>query len=171
MEENMKKRRNIAGGLILILLGAFFIYWQLAPDKFTSWFDDYFSWPYYIIGTGLVFILISIVTGTGGLAVPGSIIGGIGGILFYQNLTGDWVSWAYIWVLIPGFVGLECFSAVSFPRICVVNAGQGFHVCDQCRHCAGALGSVSFRCDRDEYGLGSDPDRAGYICVDHCFHA
>jgi hypothetical protein len=102
----MQRRRNIAGGLVLLLLGAFFIFWQLAPDNITSWFYEYFAWPYYIIGAGLIFILIGIVTGTGGLLVPGMIIGGIGGILYYQNLTGDWVSWAYAWVLIPGFVGL-----------------------------------------------------------------
>jgi hypothetical protein len=102
----MKKRRNITGGLVLILLGAFFIFWQLAPQSITGWFDQNFSWPYYIIGTGLIFILIALVTGVGGLAIPGAIIGGIGGILLYQSLTEDWVSWAYAWVLIPGFVGL-----------------------------------------------------------------
>lgn len=101
----MRKRRNIAGGLILILLGAFFIYWQFAPESITGWFDENFAWPFYIIGTGLVFILFSLVTGVGGLSVPGSIISGIGGILYYQHLTSDWVSWAYAWVLIPGFVG------------------------------------------------------------------
>lgn len=102
----MKRRRNIAGGIILILLGAFFIFWQFAPESITSWFYETFAWPYYIIGAGLVFILFAIATGVGGLAVPGAIISGIGGILYYQNLTGDWVSWAYAWVLIPGFVGL-----------------------------------------------------------------
>jgi len=101
----MGERRNIVGGIVLILLGAFFIFWQLAPQSLTGWFDQYFSWPFYIIGTGLIFILIAIVSGVGGLAVPGSIIGGVGGILFYQNMTGDWVSWAYAWVLIPGFIG------------------------------------------------------------------
>ena len=102
----MKTRKNIAGGVVLILLGAFFIFWQLAPENITGWFDRNLDWPFYIIGTGLLFILIAILTGVGGLAVPGAIIGGIGGILLYQWLTGDWVSWAYAWVLIPGFVGL-----------------------------------------------------------------
>jgi len=52
----MQRRRNIAGGLVLILLGAFFIFWQLAPDSITGWFYEYFAWPYYIIGVGLIFI-------------------------------------------------------------------------------------------------------------------
>ena len=81
----------------------------MAPESFTGWFDRYFDWPFYVIGLGLVFLLLSIITGEGGFAVPGSIIGGIGGILFYQNLTNDWVSWAYLWVLIPGLVGLGLF--------------------------------------------------------------
>ena len=105
----MEKRRNFAGGIVLILLGALFLFWQLAPQNITSWFDRNFDWPFYVIGTGLVFLLLAFVTGQGGLAVPGAIIGGIGGILYYQNLTGDWVSWAYAWVLIPGFVGLGLF--------------------------------------------------------------
>ncbi|MEM5775716.1 MAG: hypothetical protein AAGU05_12015, partial [Anaerolineaceae bacterium] len=63
-----------------------------------------------------IFLLIAIATGEGGLAVPGSIIGGIGGILFYQNWTGDWVSWAYIWTLIPGLVGLGLFIGSLISR-------------------------------------------------------
>jgi uncharacterized membrane protein len=27
-------------------------------------------------------------------------------MLYYQNATGNWGSWAYAWTLIPGFVGL-----------------------------------------------------------------
>jgi hypothetical protein len=30
----------------------------------------------------------------------------MGAILYYQTATGDWDSWAYIWSLIPGFVGV-----------------------------------------------------------------
>ncbi len=112
----MGKRNSLAGGLILILLGLFFLVWQIAPASFTGWFDQYFDWPFYVIGVGLIFLLIAIATGEGGLAVPGSIIGGIGGILFYQNLTGDWVSWAYIWVLIPGLVGLGLFIGSLISR-------------------------------------------------------
>jgi hypothetical protein len=33
-------------------------------------------------------------------------VAGIGCILYYQNETGDWISWAYTWTLIPGFVGI-----------------------------------------------------------------
>jgi hypothetical protein len=39
-------------------------------------------------------------------AIPGSVIAGTGAILFYQNLTGHWESWAYAWTLYPVFIGL-----------------------------------------------------------------
>jgi hypothetical protein len=58
-----------------------------------------------VIGVGALFLLGALV-GTPPLAVPGSVIAGIGGILYYQNVTGDWASWAYIWALIPGFAGI-----------------------------------------------------------------
>ncbi len=38
--------------------------------------------------------------------MPSIIVGGIGGILAYQDYTGHWESWSYLWTLIPGFVGL-----------------------------------------------------------------
>ena len=36
---------------------------------------------------------------------------GIGGLLYWQNETGNWESWAYAWTLIPGFVGVGVFLA------------------------------------------------------------
>jgi hypothetical protein len=45
------------------------------------------------------------------MAVPASIVAGIGGILFYQNQTGDFGSWSYMWALIPGFVGVGTILA------------------------------------------------------------
>jgi hypothetical protein len=38
-------------------------------------------------------------------------VAGIGGILFYQNYTGNWGSWSYMWTLIPGFVGIGSILA------------------------------------------------------------
>ena len=39
------------------------------------------------------------------------IVTGIGGILYVQNRTGAWASWAYVWALIPGFVGIGLLIA------------------------------------------------------------
>jgi hypothetical protein len=38
--------------------------------------------------------------------VPACLVAGVGGLLYWQNLTGNWGSWAYAWTLIPGFVGI-----------------------------------------------------------------
>ena len=44
------------------------------------------------------------------LAITGGIIITAGTILFYQNLTNHWTSWAYAWALVaPGSIGLAQF--------------------------------------------------------------
>jgi hypothetical protein len=35
----------------------------------------------------------------------------VGGILYWQNLTGRWDTWSYLWTLIPGFAGLGTMLA------------------------------------------------------------
>lgn len=97
----MNKRASITGGVILILLGLFFLAKEIFPDVF-----GVFEWPFIVIGVGLVFILAAILSGLGGLAIPGTIIGGIGGILYVQSNLLGFSSWSYMWALIPGFVGL-----------------------------------------------------------------
>ena len=107
----MENRRGIVSGLMLILLGGFFLATQLMPDIFGTIF-----WPYIIIGLGGVFMLSALLTRTGGLAIPGSILMGLGGIFYYQAMTGDWASWSYIWTLIPGFVGVGVIIAGLLSR-------------------------------------------------------
>ena len=41
-----------------------------------------------------------------GMIVPACIVGGIGCLLYWQNATNNWESWAYAWTLIPGFAGV-----------------------------------------------------------------
>jgi len=98
---NHNRRAPIFGGIILILLGAFFLVKQFYPDIFAFW-----DWPFIIIGLGVLFLLWAVIGTIGGLAIPAMILTGIGGILYYQNVTGNWESWSYIWALIPGFVGV-----------------------------------------------------------------
>lgn len=97
----MKQKTSIVGGIILILLGLLFLASEILPDYFQFW-----DWPFIIIGLGVVFFIWAIISGNGGLAVPGAILSGIGGIFYYQNMSGDWASWSFIWALIPGFVGI-----------------------------------------------------------------
>ena len=98
-------RTQLALGVILILLGAWFIAQRTFPQvaAFASRFSD---WPFTVIGVGVLLLLLGLILGAPGLAVPAAIVSGIGGILYYQNLTGNYESWAYMWALIPGFVGV-----------------------------------------------------------------
>lgn len=112
-----RNRSAFSAGLILILLGGFFLLIRLVPNLL-----DTFTWPFIVIGVGIVFLVIAVITLTPGMAVPACIIGGIGGILQWQNATGAWWTWAYAWTLIPGFVGVgvvlaALLSGKPFPGI------------------------------------------------------
>ena len=97
----MKNRSELAWGIILIAIGAFLLVTRVYPDVFS-----FLDWQFSIIGVGAVFLLAAILTRNGGLAIPGCILGGVGAILYYQDITNSWETWAYAWTLIPGFVGL-----------------------------------------------------------------
>jgi hypothetical protein len=71
-----------------------------------EWLDNNFIWPMWVIGAGALVFLIGLITGNPGMAIPASIVAGIGGILYYQETTGNFSSWSYMWTLIPGFVGV-----------------------------------------------------------------
>ncbi len=98
-------RTQLALGIILILAGAWFLAARTMPD-FQTLLGRFSEWPWQIIGAGIVLLIIGLVVGAPRLAVPACIVAGIGGILYYQNLSGDWDSWSYMWTLIPGFVGV-----------------------------------------------------------------
>lgn len=102
---DQKKRGSLIVGLILILLGGWFLLGQLVPDL-QRWIDLQLSWPLIVIGVGVLFLIAGLLAGVPDLAVPAAIIGGIGGLLYWQYETGNWASWAYTWTLIPGFVGV-----------------------------------------------------------------
>lgn len=98
------RRTGLTWGLILILAGLVFLAAQIVPGVF-GWVGQ-FTWPWFVIGAGVLLLLIGILTNAPGMAVPACIVGGIGGILYWQNMTGNWESWAWIWALIPGFAGI-----------------------------------------------------------------
>lgn len=100
----MERRSSIIGGLILIAVGGLFLLLQLFPGLSAN-INMARQWPLIIVAVG-GFFLVGALFGTPPLAIPASVIGGIGSILYYQNLTGNWASWAYIWALIPGFAGI-----------------------------------------------------------------
>jgi hypothetical protein len=98
---DQRSRSALVIGAILILLGVFFLITRFVPGIF-----DTLSWPFIVIGVGVLFLVLALATWTPGLVVPACIIGGIGGILYWQNATGAWWTWSYVWALIPGFVGV-----------------------------------------------------------------
>ncbi|MCC6615164.1 MAG: hypothetical protein IT320_16930 [Anaerolineae bacterium] len=88
----------IATGLVFLISNVFNI------DLFV--FEG--GWPFFVILPGL-FMLAIAVSGdkrAASLVFPGTIVTGTGLILFVQNLTNYWESWAYVWALYPVFVGL-----------------------------------------------------------------
>jgi len=105
-----QNRTNLFLGILLILIGAWLVITRQVP-AIQNWLDDNFAWPMWTIGAGLLVFLIGLLTGTPGMAIPASIIIGIGGILYYQNATDNYGSWAYLWTLIPGFVGVGMILA------------------------------------------------------------
>jgi hypothetical protein len=94
----------LAIGLGLIVLGVLFLLG--AVFHINVWGA---LWPFFIIVPGLLFFVAMVSIGRPGapLAVPGSIVTMAGLILFFQNVTGFWASWAYAWALIfPTAVGI-----------------------------------------------------------------
>lgn len=95
------KRENIVWGVLLILLGLGFLAYQWFPERFSG-----FGWPWILVALGAVFLVMSLLTRTGGTMVPAAILLGLGGIFLYQSRTGNWDSWAYVWALMPALAGL-----------------------------------------------------------------
>ena len=101
-----RNRTQLVLGLILILAAGWLIATRINPNVAHLIKLPPFDWPMWVILTGAMFLVLGLLVGAPGMAVPACIIAGIGGILYYQNATGNWASWSYLWTLIPGFVGI-----------------------------------------------------------------
>ncbi len=112
------------GAVVLIGLGVLFLLGQ------TLRFDIFgFGWPFFVILPGLAFLYFAIRgdASAAPLAVPGAIVTGTGAILFYQNVTDHWDSWAYAWALYPVFFGLALmFVGERTQNQGTENTGRGF---------------------------------------------
>jgi len=98
-------RTQLALGIILILLGGWFIAQRMFPEV-AAFAEVFTRGSLSVVGIGVLLLLLGLILGVPGFAVPAAIVGGIGGILYYQELTGDGSSWSYMWTLILGFVGI-----------------------------------------------------------------
>ncbi|HET6380754.1 MAG TPA: hypothetical protein VFH63_06925 [candidate division Zixibacteria bacterium] len=90
-------------GIILIGVGLLFLAGQLLDVDWGA-----IGWPVFIILPGLALVLLGLTTRSdAGLTVAGSIVTVVGLLLLYQNTTGHWESWAYVWALVaPGGSGI-----------------------------------------------------------------
>ncbi len=107
---NKTQRSSLAIGVILVLVGAYFLLANVIP-QFNQWLNITYSWPTIILAVAAGLLVLGLIIGAPDMAVPAMIVGGIGGILYYQNVTGNWGSWAYMWTLIPGFSGIGMILA------------------------------------------------------------
>ena len=122
-----QNRTQLALGILLVLIGVWFIaVRQVAILKPFSNLN--FGWPFYLIGAGVVLLLVGLVTDAPRMAIPAAIVAGVGGILYYQNMSHDWVSWNFMWTLIPGFVGVGNILAGLFGDDMRHNIGRGINL-------------------------------------------
>lgn len=104
-----QNRSNLFLGILLIAIGAWLVATRQIPSL--AQFTENMTGATWTIGAGLLILLIGLITNAPGMAVPASIVAGVGGILFYQDRVNDYSSWAYMWTLIPGFVGVGTILA------------------------------------------------------------
>jgi hypothetical protein len=104
-------------GLLLIAVGLLLIAGRLLGIRLGA-----YLWPLFILAPGATLLLIGLLS-KGPLAEPlvmvGSIASTIGSLLFYQNATGHWQSWAYAWALVAPTsigVGLLIYGALHGRR-------------------------------------------------------
>lgn len=106
MSNNDQHTRNTrALGILLLGVGVWVLLSQFLHIDIGSWL-----WPFWIIIPGIVIIALGFREpgrGNEGLVTFGSIVAMTGIILFVQNLTEQWQSWAYAWTLLfPGAIGI-----------------------------------------------------------------
>jgi hypothetical protein len=100
---------NVLIGGLLILLGIVFLIGELFNIRIGQ-----FIWPFFIIGPGVFLFLLSLMLDEEsgkGLSGVGGLVTMVGLVLFFQNVTGYWATWAYAWALVaPTSIGLGMFS-------------------------------------------------------------
>ncbi len=106
------RRSSLVVGLVLIVLGVLFLFAQVIPGLFN--FSAIYTPALVMFAIAFVLVLIGLLTRTPIMAVPACVVGGIGAIFYWQFTTGNFESWAYVWALIPGFVGVGLILAGLF---------------------------------------------------------
>ncbi len=123
-KNDISRNKSSGTAYLLIGLGALLL---LAPALGFSFFGT--LWPLLVVlpGAGFLYAARNGGKNASGLAVPGAIVTGTGAILFYQNITGHWASWAYVWTLYPVFLGLALkYMGQRTDNRNEINIGRGF---------------------------------------------
>ncbi len=124
---NKQGRSQLALGVILILLGAWFLLDKSVP-AFHDIFDQYTQWPVNMLLIGAGIFIFGLVLGQPGMSVPAAIVAGLGGIFYYQEATENYASWSYMWALIPGFVGVGTVLAGILGENTAQNIKHGLNL-------------------------------------------
>lgn len=103
-------RAALVFGILLILGGVLSLVIRINP-QLQTWFMEYWAWPMIFMVIGLLLFLLGLIIWEPGMAIPAVILVGIGLIFYYQVQSSDWMSWTYMWALIPGFVGIGILIA------------------------------------------------------------
>ena len=64
-----RRRSSLVGGILLILIGAWFAALQLMPGL-RAWFNIEVTWPLFIVAVGFILLVVGLVTAVPGLAIP-----------------------------------------------------------------------------------------------------
>ncbi len=120
-------RTQLVLGILLVAVGVLYF---LAPQVpfLKALTQIQFEWPFYVIGAGLLLLVIGLLTGAPSMAIPAALVAGIGGILYYQDRSGDWASWSFLWTLIPGFVGVGTLITALLGEDTRQNLGRGLNL-------------------------------------------
>lgn len=98
-------RGSLVAALALILLGGMFLVLNLLGWSLGT------TWPvvFFVLAVGFYlppFLWPVQRRGLVGLFIPASIFLTLGLVFLYNTLSGDWIAWAYAWLLLPAGVGL-----------------------------------------------------------------
>ncbi|MHA1560313.1 MAG: LiaF transmembrane domain-containing protein [Alphaproteobacteria bacterium] len=97
-------RRAPLVAIVLVAIGAVFLIGEIFNVRFGSGF-----WPFVIIVPGVMLLASAFSRGgrvNSGAATGGAVLTTLGLILWYQNISGNWESWTYIWALLPLSAGV-----------------------------------------------------------------
>jgi hypothetical protein len=112
-----------------LVIGGYFLAAQLnLVPGLNELIDIQYQWPLIVVGIGVFLFLLGLILRAPGLSIPACIVGGIGGLLYWSNSTGNWVDWAYLWTLIPGFVGIGIILSTLLGREDKTGYKEGFRL-------------------------------------------